>query len=51
MRGENALRQTLHVSGGEREETLSDARRGGRFGCATRQQKRAEAWAVYTRSH
>lgn len=51
MRGQSAFRQTLHVSGGEREKTLSNAWRRAGFGCSTRQQKRAEAWALYATRH
>jgi hypothetical protein len=51
LRGENALGQALHVSGGSRKKTLSDAWRGAGVGRSTRQQKRAEVWAVYARRH
>jgi hypothetical protein len=49
--GQDSLGQAMHVSGGEREKTLSDARRCTGVERSARQQKRAEAWVAYARSH
>jgi HTH-type transcriptional regulator/antitoxin HigA len=51
LRGETALGQALPVAGGERQKALPDAWRCPGIGRATRQYKRAQAWAVYARSH
>jgi len=51
LRRQDAVGQALHVSGRDREKTLSHARRRAGLGGSTRQQKRTEAWVAYARSH
>jgi hypothetical protein len=51
LRGQDAFGQALHVSGGEWERTLPDARRRARIGGSARQQERPEAMALYARGH